>query len=138
MAETKPYTGGCQCGALRYEARDEPVFAGLCYCEDCRRTTGSIGSPFMAFRSADLTLTGATAQAYCTALRGTKTTRNFCARCHALVFGGEDGIDEILNIYAGTLDEPSRFIPRVAIMTRGKPDWALIPEGLRVFERMPG
>lgn len=133
----KPYTGGCQCGALRYEATADPVYAGHCYCEDCRRTSGSGFSPFMAFRASDLKLTGPTAQAYCTAARGNKTTRNFCATCHSLVFGGEDGIDEVLNIYAGTLDEPSRFAPKIAIMTQGKPDWALIPEGLRVFERMP-
>ncbi|HVO26987.1 MAG TPA: hypothetical protein VMW56_25535, partial [Candidatus Margulisiibacteriota bacterium] len=31
-------TGGCLCGALRYEAEGEPLIAGYCYCVDCRRT----------------------------------------------------------------------------------------------------
>ena len=31
------YRGGCLCGALRYEATAEPLYAGLCYCADCRK-----------------------------------------------------------------------------------------------------
>ena len=134
----KSYTGGCQCGALRYEANAAPLYGGHCYCEDCRRTSGSGFSPFMAFDAAALTFKGATAQAFATSLKGTNATRNFCPTCHSMVYGGQVGIDNVINIYAGTLDEPARFVPKIAIMTRGRPDWALIPEGLKVFEKMPG
>ena len=41
-------------------------------------------------------------------------------------------------IYAGSLDDPSAFHPTIAIFADGRPDWAIIPEGLKVFERMPG
>ena len=34
-------TGGCLCGALRYEADAEPLHAGFYYCDDCRRASGS-------------------------------------------------------------------------------------------------
>ena len=40
----KRYTGGCLCGALRYEAEGDPLYAGHCYRTDCRKASGS-GSP---------------------------------------------------------------------------------------------
>ncbi len=34
-------TGGCLCGAVRYEVSGEPYIAGLCHCTKCRKLTGS-------------------------------------------------------------------------------------------------
>ncbi|WP_041548911.1 GFA family protein, partial [Chamaesiphon minutus] len=36
-----PFTGGCMCGAIRYECSAEPIAMGLCHCQDCQRATGS-------------------------------------------------------------------------------------------------
>jgi len=33
------------------------------------------------------------------------------------------------------LDDPSAFHPTIAIFTRGRPDWAVIPPHLTVYER---
>jgi len=54
------------------------------------------------------------------------------------VFGGTVGMDDSFTIYAGSLDDPSLFRPRIAIFTRGRPEWAMIPPGLKVYERLPG
>ena len=40
-------------------------------------------------------------------------------------------------IYAGSLDEPLAFHPTIAIFTRNRPAWAVIPPGLKIFEDMP-
>ena len=55
---TKIHTGGCLCGALRYEARGEPDMAGHCYCADCRKASGSGFIPFMNFSASALTISG--------------------------------------------------------------------------------
>ncbi len=34
-------TGGCHCGAIRYEVEGEPLTHALCHCSDCRRHSGA-------------------------------------------------------------------------------------------------
>jgi len=35
-----PFTGGCSCGAIRYEITAEPSTMLKCHCRDCQRVTG--------------------------------------------------------------------------------------------------
>lgn len=130
-------TGGCLCGALRYEARGAPSFAGHCYCEDCRKASGSGFVPFMGYLASAVTITGEALTHRHDLGGGRKAERNSCAVCGSLVFGGVRGVASSHTIYAGTLDDPAQFEPRMAIFTRGKPGWALIPPGLTVYERGP-
>src|SRR5689334_11016097 len=135
-AETR-YTGGCLCGALRYEIRGDPLFAGYCCCADCRKASGSGFMPFMGFSSAAVRFQGQTRQFRSTSFGGGESVRNFCAHCGSLVFGGEAGKDKSHTIYAGSLDDPSAFSPAVAIFARNRPAWVVLPPGLRIFDTMP-
>jgi hypothetical protein len=36
-----PQTGGCQCGAVRYEISEAPQLVYTCHCNECQRLTGS-------------------------------------------------------------------------------------------------
>ena len=138
MSETEPrYSGGCLCGALRYEARGAPRFTGLCYCTDCQKASGSGFIPFMGFASSAVRFTGPTRQFVSKAARGTDAVRNFCSTCGSLVFGGIVGQDSMHTIYAGSLDDRSRFQPKIAIFARSRPEWAIIPPGVTVYETMP-
>jgi hypothetical protein len=53
------------------------------------------------------------------------------------VFGGEIGKSDSYTLYAGSLDDPSAFHPTIAIFADGRPPWALIPPGFKIFDRMP-
>jgi len=132
------YTGGCLCGAVRYEAEGEPVFAGHCYCADCRKASGSGFIPFMGFPSSAVRFSGQTRAFTSKAANGGDAVRNSCPVCGGLVFGGEVGKASSYTIYAGSLDDPSSFQPRIAIFTRNRPAWALIPPGLTLFDTVPG
>jgi len=46
-------TGGCYCGAIRYESDEPPISAMVCHCRECQRWTGSAFLAAVAF-----TLTG--------------------------------------------------------------------------------
>jgi hypothetical protein len=132
------YTGGCLCGTVRYEAEGEPVSTGHCYCADCRKASGSGFIPFMGFPSSAVRFSGQTRQFTSKAASGGDAVRNFCPVCGGLVFGGKVGKDDSHTIYAGSLDDPSGFQPRIAIFTRNRPAWAVIPPGLKLFDAMPG
>jgi hypothetical protein len=132
------FTGGCFCGALRYEAWEEPLGAGYCYCRDCQRVSGSGFIPFLLFAASTIRFTGPTRQLVSTAARGGPATRNFCSLCGSLVFGGERDRSDSYTVYAGSLDELGAFQPRMAIFASNKPPWAPLPEGItKVFARLP-
>jgi hypothetical protein len=131
----KRYSGGCLCGALRYEAEGEPKFAGHCYCADCRKASGSGFIPFMGFPSSAVRFSGQTRTFTTKAASGADAVRNSCPVCGSLVFGGVLGKAKVHTIYAGTLDDPTLFRPTIAVFTRNRPTWAEIPPGLTIYER---
>ena len=137
MAHGADYTGGCLCGALRYQAQGEPLYAGLCYCTDCQKASGSGFIPFMGFAGSAVRFSGETLKFTSKSAKGRDAVRNTCPVCRSLVFGGEAGKDDSFTLYAGTLDDPSAFQPRIAIFARSRPAWAVIPPGLAIFEAMP-
>lgn len=131
------YTGGCLCRAVRYEAIGKPRAQGYCFCGDCRKASGSGFVPFLMFAAASFSLTGELTQSVVKSFRDVDAVRNRCAKCGSLVFGGILGESTFFSIYGGSLDEPALFQPAMAIFTRDKPDWVLIPPGLQAFETLP-
>ena len=131
-------TGGCLCGAVRYEAQGEPTYAGYCYCNDCRRQSGSGYIGFMGFPASAVSITGMVLTHSFRLKDGRMSDRNHCAACGSLIYGGIVGQVGSHTIYAGSLDDPSRFKPTIGIFASEKAAWVIIPPGLSVFERMPG
>ncbi|WP_269713998.1 GFA family protein [Caulobacter sp. NIBR2454] len=130
-------TGGCLCGAVRYEAEGPPDMMGCCYCADCRKASGGPFIPFMNFPASAVRFSGATLKYRSRALRGGEALRNSCPSCGGLVFGGEVGHTDSHTVYAGSLDDPSLFKPQIAIFNRDRPAWAPLPPGVVVFDTMP-
>ena len=130
-------TGGCLCGAIRYTAIGLPQLAGLCFCSDCRKASGSGFIPFMGYDAISLSFSGSPRQHRSLSARGTEAVRNFCGECGSLVFGGIVGLDTAHTIYAGTLDDPTNFVPAIGIFGRDRPAWVAIPPGITVFETLP-
>ena len=134
--ETK-VTGGCLCGALRYEAKLPPIAMGFCYCADCRKASGSGFVPFALFSSEALHITGRVLAFTSKAANGGEAVRNSCAVCAGLVFGGPLGHTDSHTIYVGSADDPSWFEPTIAIFTRNVPSWVVIPPELQSYPALP-
>jgi hypothetical protein len=133
----KHYTGGCLCGALRYKATGKSLYSGYCFCSDCRKASGSGFIPFFGVARSDVTFSGQILTHRSKSRSGGEAVRNSCAVCGGLVFGGEIGQSESFTINAGSLDDPLLFAPTVAIFTRNRPPWAVLPPGVTVFEDNP-
>ena len=72
------YTGGCACGAIRYEIAAEPIFAAHCQCRDCQKASGTGHGSFMAFPKAAVRLTGQPRFHESKADSGNTVGRGFC------------------------------------------------------------
>ncbi|MCC7411909.1 MAG: GFA family protein [Gammaproteobacteria bacterium] len=135
---TAPFSGGCVCGAIRYECTAEPVLVAHCCCTDCQRTSGAQMStnvlvPAPAFRIT----AGATASYDTRGDSGNFVTRHFCARCGSNLYSMPQGMGTLAVIKAGTLDDSSWLQPGMSIYTDSAPRWAVLPDGIPKFPKMP-
>jgi hypothetical protein len=128
-------TGGCLCGAVRYELSGPALFGGNCYCSDCRKTSSS-HSAVMAVPIAAVKVTGEVREYSSPGDSGNMVTRTFCPVCGTGLFskGARPGV---MMVKAGTLDDPEHFKPMASVYASRAPSWDRPPEGLPAFEKMP-
>lgn len=132
----RSYTGGCACGAVRYEIAAEPMMAGHCQCRDCQRATGTGHSSMMAFPEAAVRLTGKPRFHDAKADSGSTVSRGFCPECGSSVIGKTSGIPGMVTIAAGSLDDPTRFKPQMVVYTSSGHAWDPVDPKLAAFAKM--
>ena len=107
-----PMTGGCLCGAVRYECTGEPVFALLCHCRDCQRQSGSAYAAAVRVPAATFRVTHGEPKLYVkTADSGNQVTRAFCPECGCILFLQVSARPDLVGIRVGMLDDSSWFLP---------------------------
>lgn len=133
----RPYTGGCACGAIRYEIAGEPLFQNHCQCLDCQHASGTGHGSYLTFGRHGVTHTGAATLWRMQADSGGTKTRAFCPTCGAPVYMTFAAMPDIFTVHAASLDEPGRYLPQaVTYAVRGHA-WAASDPALPQFERMP-
>ena len=138
-----PLTGGCLCGALRYEVSEAPLMTYTCHCTDCQHLTSSAFSLAITVRDSAFRLVkGEPRPVQRTADSGRIVTRWLCPECGCWVVGGaQPGAmsgETIRRVRAGTLDDTSWLRPAAHFWTRSKQPWVVLPEGDQIFETQPG
>lgn len=84
---TTRFSGGCICGAIRYECSAEATATGKCHCRDCQRATGSaFAAAFVVPRDA-ISITGDVKYFDLKGDNGSLVRRGFCPVCGARLFG---------------------------------------------------
>jgi hypothetical protein len=127
-------SGGCLCGAVRYEVHGPLRDVVLCHCSRCRRTHGHVAA-YAACRTDDLALV------HDDGLRWydeDDRRRGFCDRCGASIFWRADGRDTT-SIAAGTLDPPTGLETIAQIFVADAGDYyAVCGPGARHDGALPG
>jgi len=117
-------TGGCLCGAVRYESTGEPGFALLCHCRDCQRQSGSAFAAGWRVPAAGFRVTQGEPKLYVRAAdSGNEITRAFCPECGTMLFLRVSARPDLVAIRVGTLDDPSGFRPEADIFVKSAQPW---------------
>ncbi len=126
------HSGGCLCGAVRYEVAGPLRPMVFCHCTQCRRSTGH----FMAATAAhhrDFRLLAAEQLRWYASSDAAR--RAFCGCCGSTLFWQADGRDYV-SIAAGTLDGATGLMGACHIHVADKGDYYSIGDG--VPQRLDG
>ena len=133
------FTGGCYCGAVRYEADGEPVMKARCHCRECQYFTGGEGNDFMAMPVAGFRFTRGEPKSYTRPDLKGAATRQFCADCGTPILTKSPALPVAVILKVGSLDEPGLYGgPQVIFQTADAHPFNLMPEGVPAFARFPG
>ncbi|CAM5336082.1 hypothetical protein ATER59S_00045 [Aquamicrobium terrae] len=133
---SKIHEGGCACGAIRYEAKDEPVAEVHCQCKHCQARSGTGHSSYAVFAGPDaVTIQGEPKIWSVTGDSGYEKHHAFCANCGTPIHVTFAGNPAITAIHVGSLDRPEAFKPGfVTYGSRAQP-WDTLDPTLRVFDK---
>ena len=119
-------SGGCLCGAIRYEVRGSLRDVIYCHCSQCRRTSGHYVAATAANKD-DLVLTAADGLRWYDS--SSFARRGFCHKCGSSLFWERLDADTI-SIMAGTIDAPTNLASAIHICMADAGDYYMINDGL--------
>ncbi|MFK0383376.1 MULTISPECIES: GFA family protein [Rhizobium/Agrobacterium group] len=108
------YTGGCQCGAVRFRADGDLSDSSICHCRMCQKAFGAYYAPLVSVRKADFRWTRGEPKRF---QSSSVVKRGFCADCGTpLTYEAPDGVA----VAAGAFDDPALFPPTLQYGTEAK------------------
>ena len=127
-------SGGCHCGAVRYQLSVAPERHGLCHCLDCRKASGAPAVGWLLVPEDAVTTTGETRE-YASSEHG---RRHFCPACGTgLFYTNEKIFAGQLDIQSATLDEPDHLPLPVQVQVADRISWMSDLNVLPTFDRYP-
>jgi hypothetical protein len=131
-------TGGCLCGAVRYQGEAEPIFVRACHCKDCQRFTGTAFITVIAVPKGTIRFTGPlTTYTQPGGTSGLPLHRRFCAVCSSPVAVEVEGSARTV-ITAGTLDDTTFVRPTANIFCEAAQSWVPMSPDMEKHPRYDG
>jgi len=99
------YSGGCQCGAVRFHVEGRLGDASICHCRMCQKAGGSFYMPLVSVRGARLAWTRGERRRF---RSSSAVFRGFCGDCGTpLTYEAPDG----MALAIGAFDHPEEIAP---------------------------
>jgi hypothetical protein len=113
--DNKPiYTGGCQCGAVRFRVEGKVDDTSICHCRMCQKAFGNFYASLASVRGTHFQWTRGEPKRY---QSSNHVKRGFCAECGTpLTYEAPDGIA----LAIGAFDHPEELAPSLQWGLEGK------------------
>jgi hypothetical protein len=118
-------SGGCLCGAVRWQTAGPPVAVHHCHCGMCRRWTGAAFATLAWFPRDAVRWTGAPLARRSSPI----AVRSHCSACGTPLALAYDSRDDIA-LTVGSMDAPQLVTPTHHYGIEGRLPWADIGAGL--------
>ena len=121
-------TGGCYCGAIRYEGTGIPSHLTNCHCSICRRTSGAPYIAWFSLKPEQFRFTRGTPALFRSSAHG---MRSFCPVCGTqLTFASTEDVNWV-DITLCSLDDPESLTPDDHIFVSTKLKWVHLQDSER-------
>ena len=128
-----PLTGGCLCGAVRFEVTEPLVSSGYCHCTRCQRRTGTAASP--GARIAPGSLRVLSGEEHIKAYEPDEGfAKMFCSSCGGALWSQSQEDPDVISIRLGAFDADPGIRPTYRQFVAYAAPWEAIPDdGLEQF-----
>ena len=113
-------SGGCLCGAIRYQITQVQIEVSLCHCLSCRKATGSAGVSWLIVDRKNLIFTKGQPREY---QSSPKVLRTFCACCGTSLTYQREDMPAAIDVTTSTLDNPEDYPPTEEVWLSDKLAW---------------
>ena len=127
MMDSDSFTGGCLCGAVRYEAKGEPCDSLICHCRMCQRASGAPITALLFMTADHLKITKGQTR---TLVFSPRCNRQICDACGSPLFITRHTRPDMRAIYVGSLDDPRGFEPNLHVCVSSAMGWLDIRDNL--------
>ena len=138
MTSALPLTGGCQCGACRYELWDAPETIYCCHCSECRRQSASAFGISVIVRTGTMRLIQGAPRSWTRpTAAGDVLDCRFCPDCGTRLWHQGANQPDFRSVKGGTLDDPPDLSQVVHIHTDTMLKGVVLPHGVTTFAEEP-
>lgn len=125
------WTGGCACGAVRFEVQGRRVVVGDCHCRMCQRSVGAGAVAWATLRRERLTIVRGEPRWW---RSSAVADRGFCGDCGASLFFRALTDAPLLDVIAVAFDHPGALAPSFAIWIGSRQPWVHLDPSLPAYE----
>lgn len=136
---TDTITGRCLCGNVTYRTQGRAAVVGHCYCEDCRRSSGTSHCTHVGFHDDGFEITGKLSMFDKPADSGNIVSRAFCPTCGSPILSRNSAMPGMVFVRASSLDDMNTVEPAMTVYAAMAPVWAHVDREHPCFDaEFPG